>query len=245
MSKENLNSKVEEKKVNVANNDLVENEALEFLREESIREDFFNFSISRKVTGVRFNNEDNTKLTVQTKVIDPITKDLISESFGLTNDNGWTKEEVKNKLINKWVKVDKVEENMRIVRDTRTKQVQSRTYTYGANYKNLKVLDKELEVPFSINKYCKIELCSVAPVLKRQKETGNVKLISLVLDEDTFEQKEFSCILEAEKGLKYSVDKFDKLLGKEIFISEIVTKYNDIKGEKTHYTNRVPKIDLK
>lgn len=246
MAKDLENKIEEEKKVKttIDNNSNVSDEESQFYTNETEEPNFFKYRIMSQVTGIKPNIDDNTKVQVQTKIIDKVTGDLIEETFTLNNENGFTDDILKS-FYKKNIRVEDVTKYEEIVRNTQTKRVENRIKRYGATLDNLKVLDnnQELELPFYVNKYCKVRLISVAPILKKGKVTGDVKLISMI--EESYDQRTFVCILKGSKDVKWDAKKFDKMINKEVYVSDIISKDNNRERTIEHFTERAPRIELK
>lgn len=243
MSKEELKQIQEEvKKAKTIDNSNIGDDESQFYTDETEEPDFFSFRIISEVTGIKKNDDDNTKVQVQTKKVDKVTNDLIEETFTLNNEDGFTDDILKT-FYKKNIKVENASEYQEIIRNTQTKAVENRIKRYGRNFNDLSIITTELDEPFSINKYCKVELVSVRSVLKKGKATGDVKLISLI--QDGFNQRSFTCILKGVDGVKWNATKFDKMIGKEVYISNIYSIDNNRERKIVHYTERAPRIELK
>lgn len=243
MAKDLENKIEEEKKVKTTiDNSNIGDEESQFYTNETEEPDFFSFRIMAEVTGIKKNKDDNTKVQVQTKKIDKVTGDLIEETFTLNNEDGFTDEILKS-FYKKNIRVENATEYQEIIRNPQTKRIENRIKRYGRDFKELKVLNETLEEPFTLNKYCKVNLVSVRPVMKKGKSTGDVKLISMI--EEDFDQRTFVCVLKGSKDVKWDASKFDKMKNKEVYISDIYSIDNNREREINHFTERAPRIELK
>lgn len=200
--------------------------------EEQIQEEFIKHIITSKVSGFRAveTKEGIKAVQMQCKTIDEETGLLIDFTFKLNSDNQIKDSDVE-KYIGKTIKVEEMNRYTTVERDTMNREI-ARTFAYGGELANVKVVEA-IEGDFEVNSYVEIELTSVANVMKKDKPTGNVKLISI--KEEGTESRTFECTLKKDE-LKVELDRkqFSKLVGKKIRINGL--KENRFAGKLTYST---------
>jgi len=214
---------------------------LDFLniQEEEVakNEAFVKHTITAKVSGYRLKPDEDGKIMkvqIKTAEIDEDNGSLIENTFTLTSEKALKEADIKA-LKGKHIQVQDVTRYAHIDRDFKGNE-KSRTYTFGALYKNMEVLGEreDLEL-FDLKSYVRITLNSVANIMKAGKETGDVKLISIKENEDGTIQT-FTCVLKQTKELKYNKEMFEPLKGKELIINYI-EEYR--RNNETFYSTKV------
>lgn len=200
---------------------------------------FIKFDITALINAYRITNDSEDrpyKVQLKTAVIDEETGGLIENTFTL---NGDIKENEIKALIGKYVKVSNITRYTHIDRDFQGNE-KSRTHTFGGKLENMKVLTKtdDITEKFSINGYVEIDLVSVSNVMKKDKTTGDVKLISIKNEPDG-SIKTFECKLKAT-GMKYDKKMFAPVLDKKIRINYI--KDSRINGTTFYSTEIMPEL---
>lgn len=200
--------------------------------DQKIQEEFIKHIITSKVSGFRpIETEDGIKaVQIQCKSVDKETGNLIDFTFKLNSDEQIKDEDI-TKYIGKTVQVKDMNRYTSIERDTQNREI-ARTFAYGGELTNVKVVS-DIEEAYEVNSYVEVELTSVANVMKKDKPTGNVKLISI--KEEGTESRTFECTLKNDE-LKVDLDRkqFAGLVGKKIRINGI--KENRFAGKLTYST---------
>ncbi|QFR42890.1 hypothetical protein [Sulfurimonas xiamenensis] len=200
---------------------------------------FMRFDITALINAYRISTDSEgrpNKVQLKTAVIDEETGGLIENTFTL---NGAIKEDDIKKLIGKYVKVTDITRYTHIDRDFQGNE-RSRTHTFGGKLENMKVVEdtSAIKEKFSINAYVEIDLVSVSNVMKKDKPTGDVKLISIKNESDG-SIKTFECKLKATE-MKYDKKMFTPVLDKKIRINFI--KDVRVNGSTFYSTEVFPEL---
>jgi len=208
------------------------------IQEEDTQEEFLNHTIITKVT--HFGNFSKNaegkivKVQIQNKAIDEESKELIDFTFTLSAEPGIIKENNLKDLVGKYIKVINVNRYVKTHKDAKEREI-GRDMTYGAEYIDMVVMPNTKVEHFEVNTFVEIELTSVSDVIKKDKPTGDVKLISIKADSDG-SAKTFECKFKHDDlGIKLNKDMFKPILGKKIRVNFL----NDARmNGKTYYSTK-------
>jgi len=183
---------------------------------------FLTHIITSKVTGYKFTNDSEDriiKVQIQNRSINEESGALVDFTFTLNAEAGIIKENDIKDLVGKYIKVIDVIRYVDVNRDFNDKEL-SRDFRYGGEYANMVVLANSQVEDWEVNTYVDIEVISVANVIKKEKPTGDVKIISIKVEDGS--AKTFECKLKHDElNMKLNKEMFKPILGKTIRIRNL------------------------